>query len=89
MENFKKVNIEFMKRQKPKFKEGDIIIKSSNNWKRKIRNIEYEERSGVMKVMYFYYNEELNVLYEATGNFDYSRIGYCSQDHLLSWQKGN
>jgi glucose dehydrogenase len=77
-----------MKKQKPKFSIGHIVTNTRNNFRRQIQAIKYEERSGMMKVMYAYYDEELNKLYMPTGKFDPSRIGYCSQDHLVSWMSG-
>jgi len=77
-----------IKRQKPVFKEGDIVVNARNNFRRLIGGISYEDRSGFMKVIYTYCDEELNVLSAPTGNFDHARTGSCSQEHLMSWRQG-
>ena len=76
-----------MKVQKAKFRVGDIVVNIRNQWRRLIRDIGYAERSGMIKVMYFYSTEEFNEHYYPTGRFHYySHV--CGQDHLLTWQKG-
>jgi hypothetical protein len=77
-----------MKIQHPKFKVGDIIQNSRNNFRRQIQSVDFEERSGIKKVIYTYCGEELNKLYAPTGKFDPFHTGRCSQDHLLQWQSG-
>ena len=49
-----------MKTQKPFFSVGDIVTCERNGFRRKIRSIEHEERQGMMKVLYSYYNEQLD-----------------------------
>jgi hypothetical protein len=46
-----------IKRQKPVFKEGDIVVNARNNFRRLIQSIRYEDRSGAMKVVYTYCDE--------------------------------
>lgn len=75
-----------MKKQKQLLKEGDIVTNAINGFRRKIRSAQFEERSGIMKVMYSYYNEILSSDLRATGEFDQFSIGYCSQDHLIRWK---
>jgi hypothetical protein len=77
-----------IKRQKPVFKEGDIVVNARNNFRRLIQSIRYEDHSGVMKVVYTYCDEELNARSMSTGNFDHARTGSCSQEHLMSWRQG-
>jgi hypothetical protein len=77
-----------MRRQKPNFKEGDIVKNSRNNFRRLIHSVGYEERTGIMKVMYHYFDEELDTLSMPTGNFNQSHFGYCSQDQLMNWRRG-
>lgn len=77
-----------IKRQKSAFKEGDVVVNARNNFRRMIQNIRHEERSGVMKVVYTYCDEELDARSMPTGNFDHARTGSCSQDHLMSWRRG-
>jgi hypothetical protein len=77
-----------IKRQKPAFKEGDVVVNARNNFKRMIQGIRYEERSGVMKVIYTYFDEELDGNLRPTGTFNTQQPGSCSQEHLMSWRQG-
>jgi hypothetical protein len=77
-----------IKRQKPVFKEGDVVVNARNNFRRMIQSIRYEDRSGVMKVIYTYFDEELDSRLKTTGNFNTLQPGSCSQDHLMSWRSG-
>lgn len=77
-----------MKSQIAKFKVGQIVTKDTNNFKRLIVNLYHKERSGILKVIYFYQNELLNDRYEPTGYFDERNMGMCSQDRMVSWLKG-
>ncbi len=77
-----------MKAQKALFKVGDIITNNRNDFKRIIRGIRFEERSGMLKVMYLYSSEEFDEKYHLTGNFHPLAHGYCSQDHLRNWKSG-
>lgn len=77
-----------IKMQKAKFKPGDIVINKRNEFQRLIRKVEYIERSGTLKVMYSYSVQELDDKLHPTANFMTEINGYCSQDHLLTWERG-
>lgn len=67
--------------KKNKFKAGEVITQINKGWKRLITDVYFING----KVIYTYYNEELDKDYHPTGQFDSSRKGQCSQGHLLQW----
>ena len=77
-----------IKRQEPAFKEGEVVANARNGFRRIIQGIRYEERSGVMKVIYTYFDEELDGNLRPAGSFNTRQPGSCSQDHLMSWRNG-
>lgn len=76
-----------MKYQEALFKKGDIVTKPSNGFQRLIYKVDHDYRQGMMKVMYYYYSDEYDINGKRTGNFDYTYLTLCSQDHLVRWMK--
>jgi hypothetical protein len=77
-----------MKKQIPKFKEGDVVRNPKNNFKRIIRKVAYVENDETSEVRYFYSEDKVDASFNRTGHFHKEITGHCSQNTLLDWQRG-